>query len=477
MPSRSSTPPPSSRGTAEGGYGRLNSRLRSILFHPVGLQLVRLFNDGGPDTDTDTDGLSRYNSNNWDGGAATQQQQQQQREPASDDDDERGGGGGGGSKFDGVLHEGYEAYQAKATEERLERKRKDPDGAIAKPPEEEEEEALAGILHGLISSQLPATLKACRCHQHGRTHNPTDVASKARTDILIRRDDDHHDKGGMVLLLEVAWGTGGDAELWWKKADQNAQYLDLLQDPANEKAEGAQFSGPLLFAVLIVDKERAKLDDPSRESAQLGVFLCAPRRPPLPAKAAAKAVAAADNGPLPGYRAALLWRDTFTTLAGASGGMGKTLRATAALAQMLRDPGRRDFKGFASLGPNCCRLGDKVTKSDDWHALLTVIFRVHMLPVPEWVTTIGLYKRRERFLGLIGSSATGPDAVSLTDSTVQGVGSELIGFLKDGGPWKISFSDSFRVLVMQRGGPFRRGRIRPREIGSPPATARPHNVE
>jgi hypothetical protein len=76
-----------------------------------------------------------------------------------------------------------------------------------------------------------------------------------------------------------------------------------------------------------------------------------------------------------------------------------------------------------------------------------------MLPVPEWVTTIGLYKWRESFLGLIGSSATGPDAVSLTDSTVQGVGSELIGFLRDVGPWKISFSDSFRVLVMQRGGP------------------------
>jgi hypothetical protein len=99
------------------------------------------------------------------------------------------------------------------------------------------------------------------------------------------------------------------------------------------------------------------------------------------------------------------------------------------------------------------RSGQKITKSDDWYALLTVIFRVHMLPVPEGVATIDLYKRRERFLGLIGSSATDPDAVSLTDSTVQGLGSELIGFLKDVGPWKISFSDSFRDLVMQWGGP------------------------
>ena len=129
--------------------------------------------------------------------------------------------------------------------------------------------------------------------------------------------------------------------------DQNAQYLDLFQHPMNRDGKGAQFSGPLLFAVLTMDKEKAKLDEPSRESAQLGVFLCAPRRP-------------LNDGPLPGYRAALLWRDTFTTLADTSKGMGKTLRATVALAEMLRDPPRRVFKGFEFLGPNCCRLGDKV---------------------------------------------------------------------------------------------------------------------
>jgi hypothetical protein len=190
---------------------------------------------------------------------------------------------------------------------------------------------------------------------------------------VIRRDDDQ-DKRGMGLLLEAAWGGGdgdADAELWWKKADQNAQFLDLLQDPANEKAEGAQFSGPLLFAVLIVDKERAKLDDPSRESAQLGVFLCAPRRPPLPAKAAAKAVVAADNGPLPGYRAALLWRDTFTTLAGASRGMGnQNLFPPARFAQVLRaydsrfrpTQRRPDVYGDPDIAPGAkvfCRIVDK----------------------------------------------------------------------------------------------------------------------
>jgi hypothetical protein len=309
----SSSTPPSGNATAEGGFSRLNHSLRSVLFHPAGLPLFRLLNDDPS--------LNRYS----DDAGATQQ-------VASVE-------GGGGSNFDGVLHGGYEAYQTEANDY-LERKRKDPKCASTKPSEE----TLTRILHRLISSQLPAMLKAF--HQHGLKYDPT-KRSQARTDILIRRDDDQ-DKRGMVLLLEAAWGGGdGDTELWWKKVDQNAQYLDLFLHPMNRDERGAQFSGPLLFAVLTMDKEKAKLDEPSRESAQLGVFLCAPRRP-------------LNDGPLPGYRAALLWRDTFTTLADTSKGVGKTLRATVALAEMLRDPARRVFKGFEFLGPNCCRLGDKV---------------------------------------------------------------------------------------------------------------------
>jgi hypothetical protein len=373
----SSTTPPSGNTTAEGGYSRLNSTLRSILFHPVGFPLVRFFNDD-PNRSRYSDDATQDASGGAGGGG--------------------GGDGDGGSNFDGVLREGYAEYQKQVTKF-LEEKRRGPKGATTKPSEEEEthgeqkrqdpkcatakpsEETLTRILHKLISNRLPATLKAF--HQHGLQYDPT-KRSQARTDILIRRDDDQ-DKRGMVLLLEAAWGGGdGDTELWWKKVDQNAQYLDLFQFPRNKEAEGAQFSGPLLFAVLTMDKERAKLDDPSRESAQLGVFLCVPR-PPLPAKAAkavdaaARAVDAAATdaattddgllpGPLPGYRAALLWRDTFTTLADASKGMGKTLRATVALAHMLTDPDRHFFKGFVFLGPNCCRLGDKVRSRGEFAA-------------------------------------------------------------------------------------------------------------
>jgi hypothetical protein len=314
--SSSSSTPPSRNATAEGGYGRLNSSLRSVLFHPTGLPLVRFFNDD-PALNVYSDDSAQYSIDS----------------------------GGGCSKFDKVLKDGYADYQNEAIKY-LEKKRENPNLPIPKPSEE----TLTGILHKGISSELPSTLKAC--HQHRLTYDP-DFESKARTDLLIRRHDDG-DKRGIALLLEVAWG-GADTELWWKKADQNAQYLELFQHPANEDVE-AQFSGPLLFAVLTMDKEKAKLDDPSRQSAQLGVFLCAPRKP---VQIDTDDTDDAEEPPA-GYRAALLWRDTFTTLEDASKGMGKTLRATVALAQMLTDPGRLVFKGFEFLGPNCCRIGDKV---------------------------------------------------------------------------------------------------------------------
>jgi hypothetical protein len=315
--------------TADGGYTRLSSSLRSVLFHPTALPLVRFFNHDENDKNDDADDAETaahivYSKDCF------------ARFPS---ECSVGGGGGSSTRFDKVLQEGYAAYQSEEHEP----------GKRTEQKDRPSDEALADILREGISRELPCTLHARRGHR--LRSSPGSASDDARTGLLIRRHDDH-DHRGIVLLMEVGWG-GADTELWWKMADQNAQYLELFQYPVNRSSE-ATFSGPLLLAVLTMDQEKAMLDDPSRESAKLGVFLCAPR-PPLPA------VEADEDGPLPGYRAALLWRDTFTTLSGASMGMGKTLRATVALAQMLTDPGRRAFSGFASLGPNCCRIGNKVS--------------------------------------------------------------------------------------------------------------------
>jgi hypothetical protein len=313
--------------TADGGYARLNSSLRSVLFHPTGGPLVRFFNHDDQDDN--------------DAGAETSARNAYSKDCFARFPSECGVGGGGGSstRFDKVIEEGYAACQTKA-HEHLERTTK---------KDRRSEDALADILREGISRELPCTLQARRGHR--LRSSPGSALDEARTGLLIRRNDDH-DRRGIVLLMEVGWG-GADTELWWKMADQNAQYLELFQYPVNRSSD-ATFSGPLLLAVLTMDQDKAMLDDPSRQSAKLGVFLCAPR-PPLPA------VEAEEDGPLPGYRAALLWRDTFKTSSGASKGMGKALRATVALAQMLTDPHRRAFSGFLSLGPNCCRIGDKVS--------------------------------------------------------------------------------------------------------------------
>jgi hypothetical protein len=127
----------------------------------------------------------------------------------------------------------------------------------------------------------------------------------------------------------------------------------------------------------------------------------------------------------------------------------------------LEDGGRRGISGQG------------ITKSDDWYALLNVIFGIHQLPVPQEVTMVELYRSRERFLGLIGSSSTDPDIVSLSDSTIQGLNNGLIKFLSHVGSWKVSFSDEFRDLVIQWGGiPVRT--IPPRE-SSHPDTGSPLN--
>jgi hypothetical protein len=110
------------------------------------------------------------------------------------------------------------------------------------------------------------------------------------------------------------------------------------------EASGAQFSEPALLAVLSI-KTANGLDDVSLQSAHLAVFLCDP---------------ATVSGPCPDFRMALVWREMFSSLDGASKGVGKALRAASALADIMANPGSTGFDMFQYLGPNCCRIKDKV---------------------------------------------------------------------------------------------------------------------
>jgi hypothetical protein len=135
------------------------------------------------------------------------------------------------------------------------------------------------------------------------------------------------------------------------KADQNVSYLkDFLKDM--NKESDAKFSGPALFAVLTI-RTVSGLVDASFRSAHLGVFLCVP--------------ATGSSSTCTDFRMALIWRDVFHTLPDASKGMGMTLRAASALAGIVADPESVDYASFRYLGPNCCRMNDKVRTNRRTH--------------------------------------------------------------------------------------------------------------
>jgi hypothetical protein len=162
-----------------------------------------------------------------------------------------------------------------------------------------------------------------------------------KIDVLVRRVA--HDKSSStapVLLIEV----GLQNEDWWKKVDQGITYVQALtkvddgDDDDDEKEDKARFTEPMLFTVVTIDKKNRELT-----SARLGVFLCTQRNP---------------ESPSGNFRVALLWRTETKDLQELSKAFGRMLRATCLLPKW-KDT---DCKNYEYLGPNCCRIGDKVRR-------------------------------------------------------------------------------------------------------------------
>jgi hypothetical protein len=300
---------PSKNANAEVGYSRVNYRLRSVLFHPLGLPLVSFFDDDPAlreyvrESFPQVHKLLPYKSN----------------------------------KFDGVLRKSYQGFAKRVKEYDQAEKKKKRSGKpkLTKPSEE----SLTKATHEQIESKLEKSLEAK--HQHSMYYHVS-TKSKARTDILIKRNDDS-DSTAIVLLLEVALGKKPE---WWLKADQNVSYLKNFLKDMNKDSK-AKFTGPVLFAVLTMRTTNG-LDDVTFRSAHLGVFLCAP---------------ATVSTTCPDFRMALIWREMFNSLPDASKGMGKTLRAASALARIMANQDSMGFQTFQYLGPNCCRIKDKVRKA------------------------------------------------------------------------------------------------------------------
>jgi hypothetical protein len=136
--------------------------------------------------------------------------------------------------------------------------------------------------------------------------------------------------------------VGLQNEDWWKKVDQGITYVQALMKvdgDDDEKEDKARFTEPMLFTVITIEKKNLEL-----MSARLGVFLCTRRKPESPS----------DD-----FRVALLWRTETKDLQDLSKAFGRMLRATCIL------PKWKDTacENYEYLGPNCCRIGDRVRRS------------------------------------------------------------------------------------------------------------------
>ena len=181
-------------------------------------------------------------------------------------------------------------------------------------------------LTAALSTRMGEAMKASNLealHQYLVSRPP------GKIDVLVRRVA--HDKSSStapVLLIEV----GLQNEDWWKKVDQGITYLQAL-------TKVARFTEPMLFTVVTLAKTNRE-----SMSARLGVFLCTQRKPESPS----------DD-----FRVALLWRTETKDLQELSKAFGRMLRATCLL------PKWKDTacENYQYLGPNCCRIGDKVRRS------------------------------------------------------------------------------------------------------------------
>jgi hypothetical protein len=181
------------------------------------------------------------------------------------------------------------------------------------------------------------------------TFEPGDSA--ARSDILIYRGSDKNSEpADAVLLLEVAFKEKIDVDGWWRKANQNIMYAVGFR-----KHQPTVFSKGMLFAVLTIDKNK----DLKFKSAKLGVFLCIPAE-------------ATDLD----FRMSLLWHKECNSLEELSKAFGRLVVAVRAMPKLNQiPPATIDYE---YLGPNCCRVGNKVCADDSCALFCTQLLWLHI---------------------------------------------------------------------------------------------------
>lgn len=373
--------PPSSNTTAGLGFSQLNSRLRSVLIHPVGLPLVCYLNT------VDNGDLGNWGKKSDE--AATTVEDDAEQDAQSTNSTTRDyieqlyskdvatlAFDFSSEDFNGVFLNCYEiwkknseTYLSRLATYRIEKsqwkireesgqalwvKRDGETHPPIKPvkPVVSNEHMFTDMLCGGISANLASIASDSTCgHQYSVVYDPDKPNNLGSIDFLLCHKGNNDDS--IALITEI--GISCD---WWRKASQNVQYVEAIHgeygsrpskklrhspvgDSGLPEVKKARFSKPMLFAVVTFDPTKEK----NFASAALGVFLCVP--------------VASSKRPRD-FRLALLWRTAPKTLRELSNDFGRVLRAAILLPKLLRAISEVGASHFRQLGPHCCRVGNTV---------------------------------------------------------------------------------------------------------------------
>lgn len=230
---------------------------------------------------------------------------------------------------DAVLQESYDTWLALGLEWTDTRKRTDENNKQPKPGEPKLTKLLCNEMKKRMSSPDLEVI-----HQERLKPQDEDGAeiSTGHPDVLVCSKAGEDSAAHACLMVEVGFGDTHHAR--WKKVHQLRQYEHILQRGTNRVRLKSR---PMLLATLTINK--GGNDSFDFESGSMAVFLVTPK----------------DEDGRRGSRVCLLTRTTAETLDVLSAFLGQVLRAAVALPR-LDD----DLKGFEYLGPNACRIGDKV---------------------------------------------------------------------------------------------------------------------
>jgi hypothetical protein len=172
---------------------------------------------------------------------------------------------------------------------------------------------------------------------------------RGRYDVLVTDNV----SGDPLILFEF----GLDMEIWWQKLDQGRIFVDILCSHASTTVVKSgvtlkQFDKkPMMLSIVTLDKQSGVF--------KIALFLCW-------RKVSRKIPAPADDDIIPKFYVALLWRkqsDDANTIHQKQEALVNALANTLVTALWLQSKWTVDVdpNAYSVLGPNCCKIKDKVS--------------------------------------------------------------------------------------------------------------------